>query len=176
VHVTAKNRTSKQRQVILDELRRVDSHPTADEVFLLVRQKMPRISLGTVYRNLEILADQGLIMRLDGGPGSRRFDGRLERHYHVRCLHCQRVTDLPALPVMVPEEAAAAVTDFQVIGHSLEFLGICPECRKQGLGAENVKRRESDGDQGGEKGSEGPQGDQWTGDQQADRHGGRTGG
>jgi Fur family ferric uptake transcriptional regulator len=132
-----KARTSKQRQVILDELKRVDSHPTADEVYLMVRQRMPRISLGTVYRNLEILAEQGLIQRLDGGPGRRRFDGRVEGHYHIRCLSCLRVADLPDLRVSVPEDEAAALTDFEVTGHALEFLGICPECRRQGLGAAN---------------------------------------
>ncbi|MBU0514360.1 MAG: transcriptional repressor [Proteobacteria bacterium] len=126
---TPKSRTTKQRGLILEELRRVDTHPTADEIFGLVRRKMPRISLGTVYRNLEVLAEQGLVLRLDGGGGQRRFDARTEDHYHVRCLGCGRVADLPSLSIEIPEREAAAGTDFQVVGFGLEFLGICPECQ-----------------------------------------------
>jgi len=133
-HDTPKPRTTKQRRLILEELRNTDRHPTADEIFGLVRSKLPRISLGTVYRNLEVLAEQGLVQRLDSGGGQRRFDARTEDHYHVRCLRCGRVADLPSLKVDIPEREAAAGTDFRVVGYGLEFLGICPECQAAGVG------------------------------------------
>ncbi len=131
---TPKSRTTKQRRLILEALRNTDRHPTADEIFGLVRSKLPRISLGTVYRNLEVLAEQGLVQRLDGGGRQRRFDARTEDHYHVRCLGCGRVADLPSLRIDIPAREAAAGTDFEVVGFGLEFLGICPVCQAAGVG------------------------------------------
>ncbi len=87
-------RMTRQRMVILDTLRSMVSHPTADEVYEAVRGILPHISLGTVYRNLEVLTEMGLIMRLDIGGGQRRYDGRAERHYHLRCINCERVVDI----------------------------------------------------------------------------------
>ncbi len=70
-----KTRTTKQRQVILEEIKKVSSHPTADEVHALVRKKLPKISLGTIYRNLEFLAGQNQILRLDGPETSAAMMG-----------------------------------------------------------------------------------------------------
>ncbi len=84
-----------QRSILLDELRRVDSHPSADELYAMVRRRLPRISLGTVYRNLEILSGLGAIRRIDSGGGLKRFDGNPEEHYHIRCVACDRLVDAP---------------------------------------------------------------------------------
>lgn len=122
-------RITKQRQLILDELCKLTSHPTADELYYLLRKKMPRISLGTVYRNLEILSDQGLIQKLDIGGTQKRFDGNATNHYHVRCVKCSRIDDLD-IPVHKNfENDATKVTDFQILRHRLEFSGICPDCK-----------------------------------------------
>lgn len=122
-------RMTRQRQVILEELRRCHSHPTADQLFDSVRRRLPRISLGTVYRNLEILSEMGLIRKLESVGGPRRFDGDLGRHFHVRCLGCGTIQDLP------PEQAAAvrvnvpALASFRITGYHLEFRGVCEACR-----------------------------------------------
>ncbi|WP_243545067.1 Fur family transcriptional regulator [Pseudodesulfovibrio tunisiensis] len=121
-------RLSKQRKVILEELRKVKTHPTADEVYDMVRKIIPRISLGTVYRNLEFLCSKGLVLKL-GAPGAqKRFDGNPVPHPHLRCAVCTRVIDVECdieIPSL-PEEHAAG---FDILSCSVEFVGICPECR-----------------------------------------------
>jgi Fur family ferric uptake transcriptional regulator len=122
---------TRQRQVILEELRKVDTHPSADEVYEMVRKRLPRISLGTVYRNLEILSAKGEIQRLELGCSLKRFDGTPQNHYHIRCPNCDRVVDVPAhLKVDVNHELKNA-TEFRILGHKLEFIGICPDCQAQ---------------------------------------------
>ena len=87
-------RLTNQRQVILEELRNVKTHPTASELYDMVRQRLPRIGLGTVYRNLELLADCGIINKLETGGEQKRFDGNPGPHYHIRCTTCGRVDDI----------------------------------------------------------------------------------
>jgi Fur family ferric uptake transcriptional regulator len=124
-----KLRMTEQRQVILDELRRVNTHPTADEVYELVRRRLPHISMGTVYRNLDLLSESGLIRKLDFGP-QMRFDGDMTEHYHVRCVRCGRIGDVRGVSVGGLDEFRGKGTDFDIIGYRLEFIGICPSCRK----------------------------------------------
>ncbi len=121
-------RMTRQRKVILEELRKVNTHPSADEVYEMVRKRLSRISLGTVYRNLEILSESGEIQKLELGCTLKRFDGVAESHYHIRCIHCNRVVDAPTdFDVTVNHELKGA-TDYKIIGHKLEFIGICPGC------------------------------------------------
>ncbi|ADH86743.1 Fur family transcriptional regulator [Desulfurivibrio alkaliphilus] len=121
-------RVTKQRQVLLDELCKVRSHPTADELYQMVRRRLPRISLGTVYRNLELMAENGMIQKLAVGGTQKRFDGNAAPHYHVRCLKCDRVDDLDLSLELDVEQKARKHTDFTIVRHSLEFAGLCPEC------------------------------------------------
>ena len=95
----------------------------------ILRKKMPRISLGTVYRNLEILSQTGLIQKLDVGGTQKRFDGNAHNHYHVRCIKCSRVDDLDIELNETMEKTAKKATSFQILRHSLEFTGICPACQ-----------------------------------------------
>ena len=124
-------RITRQRSVILDELRKMHSHPTADEVYDVVRKRVPRISLGTVYRNLEILSQWGMAQRLELAGTPRRFDGSIEKHYHVRCVGCGEVEDVAIEPLWNLEDSVRANTDFEIIGHRLNFLGRCPGCRSR---------------------------------------------
>jgi len=121
-------RMTKQRQMILEELRKLKTHPTADDMYQILRKKMPRISLGTVYRNLEILSQSGVIQRLDVGGSQKRFDGNAKNHYHVRCIKCSRIDDLEIELNDALEKAAKGATSFKVLRHSLEFMGLCPTC------------------------------------------------
>ena len=122
-------RITKQRQIILDELCSVTSHPTADVLYQMVRKRLPKISLGTVYRNLEIMFECGIIQKLDIGGTQKRFDGAPHIHYHVRCNHCGRVDDLDLPPDFNVEKAAGKLTSFKILRHRLEFTGLCPECQ-----------------------------------------------
>jgi Fe2+ or Zn2+ uptake regulation protein len=121
-------RMTRQREVILKELRKVDTHPSADEVYEMVRKHLPRISLGTVYRNLEILSECGEIQKLELGCTLKRFDGIAENHYHIRCIECGRVVDAPADFNVAVRHDLKNATDFKIIGHKLVFIGICPDC------------------------------------------------
>jgi Fur family transcriptional regulator, ferric uptake regulator len=124
-------RFTKQRRIILEELRRSKSHPTADEVYDMVRRRLPNISLGTVYRNLVLLSELGLILRLDLYGTRMHFDGTTENHYHVRCVHCGRVEDVPVNPRGLIEEITGQLTNYTVISHKLEFVGLCPRCKER---------------------------------------------
>lgn len=122
------SRASKQRSLILDELRKVKTHPTADEVYDMVRRTMPRISLGTVYRNLEFLVERGLALRLGAPGGQRRFDGNPKPHPHLRCVVCSRLEDLD-LDIEVADLPEAHRRGFEIHRCNVEYEGVCPACR-----------------------------------------------
>ena len=98
----------------------------------MVRQKLPNVSLGTVYRNLEILSANGTIRRLGPEEGKMRFDGDTSRHYHVRCTVCGRVDDVDVLSFVPPKASVRGLSNYRITGHNLEFVGICPTCIKEG--------------------------------------------
>lgn len=123
-------RHSRQRDIILEEVRRDKTHPSAQEVFDRVRPRLPKISLGTVYRNLEQLAAHGLIRKLELPGEQRRFDGDVSEHYHVRCLVCGRVDDIFGPPLTNLPQSFPALQDYVILGHRLEFIGVCPHCRQ----------------------------------------------
>ena len=123
-------RMTRQRQVILEELRKVKTHPSADALYERVKRRLPRISLGTVYRNLEILSRLGEIQHVEIGGAMKRFDGNTQNHYHIRCLRCDRVDDVRIGPLKEVEAALAGATDYQITGHRLEFIGLCRKCLK----------------------------------------------
>lgn len=126
-----RTRMTKQRSVILETLRGNPTHPTADEVYGMVRKIMPRISLGTVYRNLDLLAGSGEILRLERAGAQKRFDGNPCPHHHVRCEECGVIGDV-FTPVALPDLGAARVSpEFAFIsGMEVEFTGLCERCRQ----------------------------------------------
>jgi len=126
-----KLRMTQQRMVILEELRKVHTHPSADEIYEMVRLRLPRISLGTIYRNLEILCELGEIQKLELSGSLKRYDWNPQKHYHIRCLRCNRVDDAPIAPFQQLENDLYEATVFEIIGHNLEFTGLCPECSKK---------------------------------------------
>ncbi len=124
------HRMTRQRRIVLETVKGLKTHPTADEVFGLVRKKLPRISLGTVYRNLELLTEQGIIRKLDTAGQQKRFDGDTSPHYHIKCVKCGKIDDL-YFELPKPSPAWAAQTDFQILEYNVELLGICPKCQKE---------------------------------------------
>ena len=126
------HRNTQQRQAILEELRGVTSHPTAVDLYEMVRVRLPKISLGTVYRNLELLAEMGAIQKLEMGGPEARFDGDADHHFHVRCVRCGRVDDLCGAPEGLTDFLAGVhcshLSGYEILGYQLVFSGICPGC------------------------------------------------
>ena len=125
-------RNTRQRQVILEEIQKLDSHPSAATLYELVRKRLPKVSLGTVYRNLDFLAQTGVIQKLNTGSAEARFDWNPELHYHVRCLHCGRVDDVHNAPGDLVDREINELQGFAILGHQLQFIGLCPDCRLSG--------------------------------------------
>lgn len=121
-------RMTQQRRVILEELKKVTSHPTAEDLHYMVRKRLPKISIATVYRNLEILSSDGLVLKMDLVGAQRRFDGTPENHYHIRCSKCGRVDDVHIEPIPMIEETVQRFCGYRVESHWMEFTGICPDC------------------------------------------------
>lgn len=124
-------RNTRQREVIREELRSLSSHPTAVGIYEIVRRRLPRISLGTVYRNLELLAAMGEIQKLQLSGSQARFDGNVGRHDHVRCTCCGRVEDVPGTPLDLALLRNNDSNGYEFHGYRLEFMGTCPRCREQ---------------------------------------------
>ena len=124
-------RLTPQRRAILDELRKVTSHPTASDLYEAVRARCPNISLGTVYRNLDSMSRQGIIQCIDTAGRQMRFDAEVNAHYHIRCVECGRVDDVADETWEKLERMASDATGYEVLRHSVEFAGICPRCRGQ---------------------------------------------
>ena len=122
---------TRQRIVILDKLRVTRTHPTADEIYDAVRAILPKISLGTVYRNLEVLADMGLIMKIETGGAQKRFDGDPEKHLHMRCVNCNRVFDVPSGVVVSFDYHPERSGGFTILDYDLQFTGICEACQRK---------------------------------------------
>lgn len=128
---THRRRNTPQRSTILAALREMPTHPTATELYGAVKERLPRISLGTVYRNLEVLREDGQIRKIEFGSADARFDACLEPHDHVRCTACGVVRDVPTTErPLTPVPATAA--GFEVTGYRLEYYGVCPACRGNG--------------------------------------------
>ncbi len=119
---------SKQRDSIMDFLSTRKDHPTADTVYINVRQTFPNISLGTVYRNLTLLADIGEILRIRVGDGVDHFDFDTSPHYHFICSQCGGVSDLDMKNMDDLTEAAQQNFEGEVEGHVTYFYGRCPNC------------------------------------------------
>lgn len=120
---------SKQRESIKNFLVTRYDHPTAETVYLNIRKEFPNISLGTVYRNLNLLAEIGEIQKLSPGIGPDRFDGNPAPHYHFICRHCGCVMDLTVSGLDHINILAGQDFDGEIEGHITYFYGSCPSCK-----------------------------------------------
>ena len=118
-----------QRKVILEELSLLKSHPTADELFQIVRIRLPKISLATVYRTLADLAASGKIRKTELPGGKARFETKIEPHFHLRCVHCEAIEDLPLskeeIGDFLKDKVTRRVQDFELC-----FSGLCRSCQE----------------------------------------------
>lgn len=120
-----------QRLAIYQVLAGDDSHPGAEDIFRRVKPDLPSLSLGTVYRTLELFEEHGLVSRIHAFSDQTRFDANLETHHHLVCIRCHRVIDfqdarLERLPI-----EPTAPNGFQVLSHRIHLLGLCRNCQEK---------------------------------------------
>jgi Fur family ferric uptake transcriptional regulator/Fur family peroxide stress response transcriptional regulator len=127
-------RVTDQRRLILEAVRGTDTHPTAEWVYRRVRRRLPQLSLGTVYRNLKLLAEQGLIRELDS-RGFDRYDGNTARHHHFTCQVCGQISDLTKPVDRGLDRQTASRTGLEIWHHRIEFYGRCRACRARARGS-----------------------------------------
>lgn len=128
-------RNSKQRQAILDLLAASPEHMSAEEIYQQARKIQPNISLGTVYRNLDTLSEQGMIIRSSFADGKARYEmAGIEHHHHLICLQCGEIRDLEQCPMAPDLEAVLQEEDFQVVQHQFEIYGYCHQCQHRRSG------------------------------------------
>lgn len=120
---------SRQRELILETLRHAHTHPTAEQLFVQVKKQMPSISLGTVYRNLNLLAEIGMIRRVESaGSTSIRYDGRNDEHCHLVCSSCGKIMDIDLEFFNGVDARLQEETGFMVAEHGIVLKGVCKEC------------------------------------------------
>lgn len=122
---------SKQREKILEVLSNNAVHPTAEKLLDILEDEGTPIGMTTLYRNLNQLANAGMIKKIDGLEPSAHFDHNTYEHYHFICVECKKVFDIPAdvAPDLVKNTRSA--TGFDIVNHDIVFHGICSECKKR---------------------------------------------
>ncbi len=134
-------RNSKQRRKIFELIRVSRSHPTAQRVYDALKKDTPSLSLGNVYRNIHILIEEGKITGRAYGDGIEHYDAITDAHYHFICSSCGEVIDFP-MPIkeVITREAQEISTHF-ISGHTIQFHGICEQCRKSGMNTTEQKSK-----------------------------------
>ncbi|WP_059172728.1 peroxide-responsive transcriptional repressor PerR [Bacillus sp. FJAT-27445] len=121
-------RMTPQRHAILEYLIQSMSHPTADDIYKALEGKFPNMSVATVYNNLRVFKEVGLVKELTYGDASSRFDFKTSEHYHIICEKCNKIVDFLYPGLDEVEQLASHVTGFKVAHHRMEIYGECPEC------------------------------------------------
>lgn len=124
-------RNSRQRMLVYDAVKASHEHPNAEEVYQVVKQRLPDISLGTVYRNLNQLAQQGELLKICLPGASDRFDARTDAHHHLLCDRCGRLYDIELGDLGGLEARIRGITDFTVTGYQVYITGICQNCAEK---------------------------------------------
>ncbi|AJY73833.1 peroxide-responsive transcriptional repressor PerR [Paenibacillus beijingensis] len=121
-------RMTPQRHAILSYLMNSMSHPTADVIYKALSPNFPSMSVATIYNNLRLFVEAGLVRELKYGDDSSRFDADLSDHYHAICRVCGDIVDFDHPPLLSVERAASRETGFTVEGHRMEIYGVCTNC------------------------------------------------
>ena len=119
-----------QRLAILHYLEGNTSHPSAEDIYRELSRNFPTMSLATVYNTLDSLKEKGRIQELSIDPEKKRFDPNTKPHNHLICVSCRKVADIEKTFDL--GEVGNSVTDFEILGHHIEFYGICAECKSSG--------------------------------------------
>lgn len=137
-------RMTPQRYAILNYLYTHHEHPTAEEIYQALASEYPSMSVATVYNNLKVFKEAEIIQELTFGDQASRYDANPEDHYHVVCVDCGKVEDLPYTPYVEVEDEAARRLGYRVLDHKLVIYGICPECQRKGVVPLRRKRGEEE--------------------------------
>ena len=121
---------SRQRELILKTLKENCIHPTAEQVYELIRREEPTVSLATVYRNLNLLAENGMVKKIEGLDGTAHFDHQTFDHYHFICTKCNRVFDIPCDIAPDLAQDVESRTGFRIACYDVSFRGTCKSCQK----------------------------------------------
>lgn len=124
-------RVTPQRYAILEYLLTSLGHPTADEIYRALEDKFPNMSVATVYNNLRVFKEAGMVRELTYGDASSRFDANMTEHYHIICRECGKIVDFEYPPLFQVEKEAEEKTGFRVETHRMEFYGVCNSCQKE---------------------------------------------
>ncbi len=116
-----------QRLAILEYLENAKNHPSAEDIYIFLKEKYPSISYATVYNTLEVLATKGLIKELNLDSSKKRFEPFLHQHHHFVCKNCKEIVDVEGkIDIFIPEE----LKKFEVLDYQVVFTGLCENCRK----------------------------------------------
>lgn len=124
-------RNTIQRSLVYEAVNNLKCHASADEIYAEIVRKYPTIGRGTVYRNLNQLAENGDIKKIEIPGGADRYDHNCHDHYHVRCLKCGSVFDMDMEYITDLEKSVRDTRGFYISGHDIIFKGICSECRNE---------------------------------------------
>lgn len=122
-------RYSRQRERLLEVLRGTATHPTAGWLYDMLKPEFPNLSLGTVYRNLAVLIEQGVVKKIDSGSTFDRYEAKTTPHYHLICRECGTIIDFEKRLFPEIDAVISEVADFTVEGHRIDFFGTCSACR-----------------------------------------------
>jgi Fur family peroxide stress response transcriptional regulator len=129
--MSSQYKRSVQRERILQLLQGTGIHPTAGWVYDRLKKEFPNLSMGTVYRNLNILVEQGKVRRIDFGSTFDRYDANISQHYHFICERCGSITDLYIPIDQELNHRVNKATNFETRRHRIEFFGLCDRCREE---------------------------------------------
>lgn len=124
-------RQTKQKLMIMDAIRKMDGHPSAEEIYLSLKPDNPQLSLATVYRNLNEFCERGLLRRVEVPNEPVRFDKHLHNHFHGVCERCKKIINIPARKKKSLQDCIGMVKEMEVTRYNLLIYGICEECRDQ---------------------------------------------
>ena len=124
-------RNTIQKDLVRNAVCEMKRHVTANEVYEFVKESCPTIGKGTVYRNLDILVEEGDLRKVEVSDGPNRFDLTLKNHYHVRCVNCGEISDVDMDEILGLLEKIHDTHGTDFLGYDILFKGICPKCQKK---------------------------------------------
>ena len=124
-------RNTIQKELVRNAIYEMKRHVTATEVYEFIKEAYPTIGRGTVYRNLDILVEEGALRKVEIPDGPNRFDCTLKNHYHVRCEICGGVYDVDMDEIPDLLERIHSTHGMEFLDYDILFKGICPECREK---------------------------------------------
>lgn len=126
--ITIKRRKTIQKAIVYEKTLELANHPTAEEIYMAVRSAHPNISMGTVYRNLNRLAEEGKIRKIEIPNAGARFDHQVHFHHHLQCKSCGSVFDVEARDDAAVLESIENAEEFKIESYQIIFYGLCQKC------------------------------------------------